>query len=252
MTKISIAFFSLLITFATAPFLTEAQTAESQAMQIETAEQAALRQIALQLAEVEREVNHLKLLAAKLAQIALQLEGVEREVNHLALLVQKVALERQAEELQKRLAATLVTKEAIAKVPAEEQNMSIPEIAVEEEQGEPAEDLFAQLSPPAGLEDDSFESDQDSMSREEKDEKESIFAAALGSIKNMGTPQLAALTILAILAVFVLVRKMRGRKQGSVDNTQVSKFPSSQTLSQPQQDLLQEGRQDLKENVVWK
>gem|GEM_PF-4175753 len=230
---IYIPFFLLAVVLLVAPLAVAAQMAGAQTTQAEVTEAAALR------------------------QVAVQLEEIEGEVNRLTLLVTKLALERQAVDLERQIAALYAPKgDAPLAIAQEEQNPSSSEVVMKEEQAvESSEDIFAQIDI-----DDSSADGKDGeflMSRKE-DEKESVFAAGLSSIKsiqNMGTPQLAALTILALLAIFVLVRRFRGRKQESKGAASIPSpvgGSSTQTLSQPQQDLLQEGRQELKENVVWK
>lgn len=167
--------------------------------------------------------------AAKLAQIAVQLEQIEQEVNRLTLLVTKIALEKQAADLEMQLAVLMPQEESVAvapvaiqKPPAASQGLSPSKTMASQE------NMFAQP--------------------EKNDKKASGFAAALGPLGNLGTPELAALIILAILAVFILVRRLRERKQSSLPQTS----QSPQFSSQPKQDLLDEGRQELSEKVAWK
>ena len=166
----------------------------------------------------------------KLAQIAVQLEEIEQEVNRLTLLVTKLALEKQVADLQRQLAALRPQEQFVATVPAVPEGADFTAKIGKETASMPqvgGEDLFSQPTLPQA----------------EEGKGVSRFAAALGPLGNLGKPELAALVILALLAMFVLARRLRGRKQKSEASTPVS---------QPPQDLLDEGRQELKENIVWK
>src|SRR3989344_7811261 len=92
----------------------------------------------------------------------------------------------------------------------------------------------------------------------EDDNGVSGFSASLGPLGNLGAPELAALIILALLAGFVLVRRLSDRKksplpQSSSAGPQASQVPqTSQSSPQSQPTLLQEGRQELSEKEAWK
>lgn len=207
------------------PLVVGAQTAEPQPTQSEADEQAAL------------------------LQIAAQLEEIEQEVNRLTLLVTKLTLENQAADLQRQLAALMPPEESAAVAPVAAQPAETPE-GIAAGVG-PFPDEFFSSAPAGG---------KAGLAGEQDDNKASGFAAALAPLGNLGKPELAALLILAFVAMFVLARRFRGRKEESKGSAPVSPPPSSQTLSQPQGDLLQEGRpassslggQELRENIVWK
>jgi len=220
MKKICITIFSLLVAFAVVPLSVEGQT--------------------LELTEDE-----------KLAQIAVQLKDIEQEVNRLTLLVTKVALEKQAADLQRQLAAVLSRQESVAAAPVAAQPAepvaSLPATRqdVPTSGGQANSPQFSEVSL----------GEEDIFTSQEKDEKASGFAAALGPLGNLGTPELVALIILAFLAIFVLARRLRSRKQESEVNAPI--FPSKQPFvpadsSSPSRDLLEEGKQELSEKVAWK
>lgn len=178
--------------------------------------------------------------AEKLVQIAVQLEEIEQQVNYLTLLVTKLTLERRAADLQRQLAALMPSESIVVEAP--------PLVAAQP--AESPEDI--QAGPPQSREAGLGGEDVFAKVDIQEDERATKFSAALGPLGNLGKPELAALLILALLAVFVLARRFRGRKEVPKGSAPVSPPPSSQALSQPQGDLLQEGRQELKENVVWK
>lgn len=191
-----------------------------------------------------------------LAQIAQQLEEVEREVNRLSLLVSTLVLEKQALALQERLSqivatseetpmksgsAVAITEEAIEEPPQAEKKESAEAFAQEQEK--PADILSAitlekESSSGAPLTAQGKNGERDSRG----------FLAVLGPLQNLGTPELTALAILVILTVFILVRRLRERRKSSSRSVPIQPSQGSQV----QQDLLQEGRQELKEGVAWK
>ncbi|HEY4509646.1 MAG TPA: hypothetical protein VJC15_01520 [Candidatus Paceibacterota bacterium] len=231
MRKIYIALLLLTVALSAAPVGVEAQTAAAQEDEPRPT-------------EVGRELTE----AQKLAQIAVQLQDIEQEVNRLTLLATKVVLERQAADLQRQLAAMMPSQEFVAAAPVAAQPAKSPATPDIQAGKEPV------ASPQAG---------GDAFAQQERDDsRASGFAAALGPLGNLGTPEVVALIILAFLAVFVLVRRMSDRRksplpqpsqtrlQSKVVAPQVSQTP--QPSSQPQPSLLQEGRAELSEKVAWK
>jgi len=180
---------------------------------------------------------------AKLAQIAQQLEEVKRELIHLSLLVTKLALEEQVLALEQQLLVAVQT-EAVRKeaVPEGEIGIAMGESAEEQPQSDlpageagagppPAEaggeeDVFGAVS----LEDQEPSSSEIVTNQEEDEEGNRGFLAALGPFRNLGTPELAALTILAILGLFILVRRFRKRKSRLTENVPM-KVPEDQPES---------------------
>jgi len=193
---------------------------------------------------------------AALAQIAQQLEEVEREVNRLSLLVSTLVLEKQALALQERLSQIVATSEETpmksgSAVAAREETKEEPPQA---EKKESAEAFAQEQEKPADILSAITLKEEPSsgtlVASQRRDEAESNrgFFAALGPLGNLGTPELAALAILVILAVFILVRRLRERRKSSSRSVPIQPSQGSQVP----QDLLQEGRQKLKEGVAWK
>ena len=184
--------------------------------------------------------------AEKLALIAVQLQDIEREVNHLTLLVTKIALERQAADLQRQLAARMQFERPIAAALVAPQP-----IAKQEAPKAGPSQVDTTVNLPAG--------GQEGLVQQEGDDKKAAgFAAALGPLGDLGTPEIVALVILVLLAAFVLARRLSERGKRPLPKTaQPSQAP--QTSPQAQPSLLQEGplrseasRQELAEKVAWK
>lgn len=192
--------------------------------------------------------------AQKLAQIAVQLEEIEQEVNRLTLLVTKITLEKQVVDLQRRLAAVTRQEVPVAAAPVAGQMPPAPSAFAEATADKKTASPDTAVNLPVGGQDGLVQ-------RENDDEKGAGFAAALGPLENLGTPEIAALIILAFLAVFVLVRRLSDRKKSPLPQSslagpqvsEVSQMPQTpQSSSQSQPTLLQERRQDLSEKVAWK
>jgi len=172
---------------------------------------------------------------AKLAQIAQQLEEVKRELIRLSLLVTKLTLEEQVLALEQQLVA-VQTQETL---PEEEIGIAMDEPVDEQPQPEAGPPLAE-----AGGEEDVFGSisleDQEeiSLNQDEDEERSGGFLAALGPFRNLGTPELAALSILAILGLFILVRRFRKRKPRLTENVPM-KVPEQPESPQSQGSVFQ-------------
>lgn len=183
-----------------------------------------------------------------LNQISQKLEEVERELIRLSLLVTKLALEEQALALEQQL---LIAQTKLVE-PAESPEASEPDdqaVAIEETQG--PQEPFNFLGD--GSEEDVFSAiafEQEEGQGEEEEEKKG-FLAALGSFGNLGTPELAVLIFLVVLILFTVVRRARGRKQSPPKNISMQAPQQPRPSSQVQGDAIQEGKEELKERIVW-
>lgn len=185
---------------------------------------------------------------ALLADIAWQLEEAEQELLRLSLILAKMALEEQVLALEQQLQEQLA-------VEAQEVSVENPPLAGAEELVQGSESDLKEESVSVVA----FEQEEGPpVDGEEESEDERGFLAALGPLGNLGTPELSALGILVFLAAFILIRRVRARKErsGFVKSAPpaVPQVPSSQpSVQQPQsqQGTLQERREDLKDRVAW-
>ena len=125
-----------------------------------------------------------------------------------------------------------------------EEEPATEEIAVAEEE---PEDIFGAVN----LENDKEGSLFSAASDEEKDEEGGRFAALTGAIGDLGTPEMVTILILAVLAVFIIVRRLRERK-GTSTVSDKGKSPEPQVVPAPMQNIVDDSRQELKERVAWK
>ena len=180
---------------------------------------------------------------AKLAQIGQQLEEVKGELIRLSLLVAKLALEEQVLALEQQLVA--VQTEAVRKEETTEEEIGIAIGGPVDEQPQPEagpplaeaggeEDVFGAIS----LEDQESirQPSESALNQDEDKERSEGFLAALGPFRNLGTPELAALTILFVLGLFILVRRFRERRKRKPRLTEnvPMKVPEDQPEPSPQ------------------
>ena len=189
-----------------------------------------------------------------LAEISQQLGRVEQELLRLSLVLAKRALEEKTLALEQQLQARLVAgasgvaaDEGLAAVEESTQSVATSETLAGEE-----------LEEESGVAAVTIEDEEEAVG-EEENEDERGFLAAFGPFGNLGTPELAALGILAFLVIFILIRRVRSRKEapsgfarGSTPATpQISPLPTSVQQPPSPQGMLQEGKEDLKERVAW-
>ena len=204
---------------------------------------------------------------ALLTEMGQQLEEMKRELVRISLVVATLELKQQAFALEQQLQQRLAQQGVGVEMPVA--GTQTPEIGVAEVApgGEPPAQPAPvsqeeEPGPPAGGE--------EAVATE--DEEEQGFLAALGPFGNLRAPELIALAILVFLVVFMLRRRMRegkGRsgtpaktapsapRPFSPQNSGQAPAPSpsggfSQSQSSPpQQGVLQQQRDELKERVAW-
>lgn len=195
---------------------------------------------------------------AELQRIAQELDEIENEVNTLSLAVNKVVLEKQAlaleEQVQERIAAMTQpesTSEGTRTTEAQEGSETAIAEETEGQEQQPApsapvanqeeDDVFRNLS----IDSEEGTSSAPVLSAENEDDETSGFLAALGPIGNLGTPEIVTLLILAVLAIFVIARRVAVRGGRKAKDRAKAASPASQQV-------LNEQREDLQERVAWK
>lgn len=200
---------------------------------------------------------------AILAEITRQLKEIELEALRLSLAVAKLALEEQLVALQQQLAVAQASPPpAVSSEPPGKEVVQVEEVVQEGVTKE--EDKEVAVVPPPQLAETELTREEGKVQEEkekedaDKEEEKGGFLAALGPFGNLGTPELAVLVILAVMILFVVVRRLRrgGERKTSIIQPKPT-MPQTQTLqSTPQnagaQNALDESRSEFKEQIVWK
>jgi hypothetical protein len=234
---------------------------------VEVQNPVALQRITIQLNEIAAEVNRLTLLVHNVALlqdpiepiavlkepeslqgIAVQLKGVEAEVNRVSLLVNKVVLERQAVALQGQL----------------NELMGIAQTG-EQQVGESNTEGFAAMQEPTevAVRDNSLDNNLSDGNRtdifddipipivateDDSNNSGGFLAGVQNALGNMGTPEIVTVLILAVLAIFVILRRVASRGKTASVSIPVNDVIESET----QKDDIDEKRQEIQEKVAWK
>jgi hypothetical protein len=232
---------------------------------IEEANPEALQSIALQVQEIESEISRISSLVSMVVEpafieeqnsealqpIAVQVKDLETEVNKLSLMVSKVVLERQALALQGQL-NQMMGISSVGQEQAGETNVEgfREAVAMEENGGvaatqEPTDEVLINESVADELNElpiPIVATDKNSNTGE------GLFAGIQKVLGNIGTPEIVTVLILAVLAIFVILRRVTSRAKNTSVSVPVSDVLESETM----QNEIDEKRQEIQEKVAWK
>ena len=192
-----------------------------------------------------------------LQAISQQLVEIEAEVNRLSLRVSKYVLEQQALALQLQVEALAAAQGSGVAV--------LPPVAIETGENTVVreESVMAPAPVPtpapsqapvaqAGVSNELDELPAPIVGSSDDSEDRGFFAGIRNAMGNLGAPELVTVLILAVLAIFVLVRRVTSRDRRRQAPKGASAAPSANQPEPQNQQALNQQRQDLQERVAWK
>jgi len=181
--------------------------------------------------------------AVVLQAISQQLVEIEAEVNRLSLRVSKYVLEQQALALQRQVEALVAAQgSGVA---------SLPPVAIETGESTVIQEAASAPVAQAEVSNELDELPAPIVGSSDDNEDRGFFAGIRNAMGNLGAPELVTVLILAVLAIFVLVRRVTSRDRRKAPGAAPVSPNTPQQEPQGQQALDQQ-RQDLQERVAWK
>lgn len=189
---------------------------------------------------------------AALQAIAMQLVDIETEVNRLSLVVSKYVLEQQALALEQqvlRLAAITAQPVEVEKIV---EGVVAPEETVTEAEIT-SEDIFGNITIEPTAEEELEDLPIPIVATDEGNGGQGFLAGIQSAVGELGTPEFITVFILAVLAIFVIARRTaQRRKKKDSSPKPVSSPDQSAAKPEGQQQALDKQKKELQERVAWK